>query len=381
MSFWEQAAQRDPLWAILSDPAKRHRGWTPTEFFETGRREISLLLHQLRTLGHAPAAGAALDFGCGVGRLTQALAPSFDRVIGIDVSPTMIQIARRLNRYPSRVEYVLNSRPDLSLLASGSLDLVYSDIVLQHIPPSESRVFVAEFLRTLRPGGIAVFQLTADRRPAEAGTARVAAMPADAYRAGPAVDGLPGTMEPGGEARIMISVSNLSPYAWTPQYGAMRIGNHWLDASGAMLIQDDGRTEIPGGVLPQGGQSRVAITVKAPPVPGNYQCEVDVVHEGVTWFADRGSRAWRKPLRVGRTSDASVESARPPHSAEVYPDISDLIGAEDTDIGDFPMYGVPRAEVQAILAAHGGRVFHVESDERGGPEWTGYRYFVVSEGT
>src|SRR5512147_2288602 len=95
--FWEDAAQRDPLWAILSDPTKRGRQWDLGEFFETGRREISLLLYQLRQLGHPPSAGRALDFGCGVGRLTQALAATFAEVVGVDVSPTMIRLARELN--------------------------------------------------------------------------------------------------------------------------------------------------------------------------------------------------------------------------------------------------------------------------------------------
>jgi len=48
--FWESAARRDPLWAILSDPSKRGRRWELQGFFETGRREISLLLYQLKQL-------------------------------------------------------------------------------------------------------------------------------------------------------------------------------------------------------------------------------------------------------------------------------------------------------------------------------------------
>jgi 2-polyprenyl-3-methyl-5-hydroxy-6-metoxy-1,4-benzoquinol methylase len=90
--FWELAAQRDPLWAVLSDPAKRGRQWDLRAFFETGAREVSLLLYQLRRLGHSPATGRALDFGCGVGRLTQPLALMFDEAIGVDASPTMIDL-------------------------------------------------------------------------------------------------------------------------------------------------------------------------------------------------------------------------------------------------------------------------------------------------
>jgi predicted TPR repeat methyltransferase len=69
-SFWEQFAQTDPLWANLS-----HQ------------------LYQLRELGHDPQRQMAVDFGCGVGRLTQALGDHFERAIGIDVSPTMIRLA------------------------------------------------------------------------------------------------------------------------------------------------------------------------------------------------------------------------------------------------------------------------------------------------
>ena len=49
-SFWDDLAERDPLWAILSDPAKRGGRWDLRSFFATGEREISVLLHQLEGL-------------------------------------------------------------------------------------------------------------------------------------------------------------------------------------------------------------------------------------------------------------------------------------------------------------------------------------------
>src|SRR5687768_5571429 len=44
LTLWEQHARHDPLWAILSDPSFRDRKWNATQFFETGAREISLLI-------------------------------------------------------------------------------------------------------------------------------------------------------------------------------------------------------------------------------------------------------------------------------------------------------------------------------------------------
>jgi SAM-dependent methyltransferase len=378
--FWEDAARTDPLWAILSDPARRHRAWNLADFFATGRREISLLLHQLETLRHPPARGDALDFGCGVGRLTQALAGVFDHVTGVDVSPTMIRLAEQLDRWPGRTRYLMNDRPDLSRLPSRSLDFLYSDIVLQHIPPQQSRVFLAEFLRLLRPGGIAVFQLTAERRPAAQAGMRIESMPDAAYRARIDVDGLPASIEPDAESCVVVTVANTSAIAWdSPRVGMIRVGNHWLDEAGAMLVQDDGRTAIEGGVAP-GDERRVTVTVRAPASAGRYLCEFDVVHEGVTWFADRGSRTWSAPVGVGEPAAPTRAGTAAPAGEEHFPDIYATLPGGSTEIGDFPMFGIPREQVLEIVEANGGRTFHLEADERGGPEWIGYRYFVVSEG-
>ena len=73
---------------------------------KTGEREIALLFHRLAALQLPVPHGQALDFGCGVGRLTQALARRVARVVGADISPVMIDLARRLNRYPDRAEYI-----------------------------------------------------------------------------------------------------------------------------------------------------------------------------------------------------------------------------------------------------------------------------------
>jgi SAM-dependent methyltransferase len=370
--FWEDAARTDPLWAILSDPAKRNRAWNLDEFFETGRREIARLFNDLQALGYSPRLGDALDFGCGVGRLTQALAPSFQRVTGVDISPTMTRIAGRLNRFPDRVRYLVNARPDLAVLPAESFDFIYSDIALQHIPPDQSRVYIAEFLRVLRPGGLAVFQLTAEHREADAAGGRVAPMPPDAYDAGIDVADAASALEPGETCRLVVTVTNRSRHTWDPQeFGVLRAGNHWLDASGSMLIRDDGRTGI--GALGPGERTAVPLTVRVPIEPQTYICEIDVVQEDVTWFADRGSRTLRLPVSV----ETAAAGPQTPDAVDPYPDIYDDLAEERLEIGRFPIFGIPRADVLAIVEAAGGRAIHVEPDDRGGAEWIGYRYFVL----
>jgi 2-polyprenyl-3-methyl-5-hydroxy-6-metoxy-1,4-benzoquinol methylase len=106
---------------------------------------------------------SALDFGCGVGRLTEALASHFDRVCGVDISPAMIQHARNYKK-SGRSEYLLNETGDLRQFAGGRFDFVYSSITLQHMPARFATRYMVEFLRVLKPGGLLVFQLPSRRK-------------------------------------------------------------------------------------------------------------------------------------------------------------------------------------------------------------------------
>jgi SAM-dependent methyltransferase len=159
------------MWAVLYDPTKRGNRWEPHEFFATGRAEFEETLAYLAELGVEVRFGRALDFGCGVGRLTQPLASTFERVDGVDIAPSMIEHARRHDP-PSNCVFHLNERDDLSLFEDDTFDLVHSRLVLQHMRPALARGYLREFMRVLVPGGIAVFDLPS--RPADSLQASVA---------------------------------------------------------------------------------------------------------------------------------------------------------------------------------------------------------------
>jgi SAM-dependent methyltransferase len=382
--FWERLAQSDPLWAVLSDPSKRGRQWDVGLFFETGRREISLLMHQLRVLGCTPARGTALDFGCGVGRLSQALAQYFEHVVGLDVAPTMIAIAERLNRYGTRVTYVENHDPHLSRFGFHGVDLVYSDIVLQHIEPDIAAIVVEEFCRILRPNGIAVFQLPSHKRPQGRLDRSPQPMPDEAYRASIEILGGVDTLRAGGAHDLRLSIVNESPLPWTE--GALRVGNHWRDATSfEMLVQDDGRSKVAGPLAPRQRVS-VPLTITAPGFPGDYICEVDLVHEGIAWFADKGNptRTFAVSVREGAmTTSMSPNSATRTNHQELPVSIGDIYGGlppYHPVADEFPMFGIPQERVGRIVSANGGRIILEEPDERCGREWIGFRYFVQKAG-
>jgi SAM-dependent methyltransferase len=156
---WDHYGKSDPLWAILTAPDKKGNRWSIDEFLQTGRDEIAGLIAYLDQRGLKRGRQRALDFGCGAGRLTHALAAYFDGVIGVDIAPSMIDTARQLHASVSGIEFRVNASDRLESIESDSIDLVYTRLVLQHMAPRFTRAYLAEFVRVLRPGGILVFQL------------------------------------------------------------------------------------------------------------------------------------------------------------------------------------------------------------------------------
>ncbi|HZV26375.1 MAG TPA: class I SAM-dependent methyltransferase [Acidothermaceae bacterium] len=158
---WDELGRRDPHWAILSEPG-RQGSWDEEGFFATGRAEIDITLKELGEL--LTARNAALDFGCGLGRLSQALAVHFESVTGVDVAASMIEGAQARNAFPDRVSYVVNTTPTLPF-DDATFDFAYSILVLQHIPPKVAAGYISELVRVLRPGGVVVFQELSHRAP------------------------------------------------------------------------------------------------------------------------------------------------------------------------------------------------------------------------
>lgn len=148
------------MWAVLTDPARRRGRWDPAEFYATGEVEIAALMKRAQGLGLPQKRDLALDFGCGVGRMAQPLACHFQNYIGVDISEPMIARAQEWNRDCTRCRFVLNTTGNLRSFETGSVDLLHTRYVLQHLP-SEALVrgYIGEFVRILKEGGLLVFQL------------------------------------------------------------------------------------------------------------------------------------------------------------------------------------------------------------------------------
>ncbi|MEW2426735.1 class I SAM-dependent methyltransferase [Micromonospora sp. NPDC047644] len=97
----------------------------------------------------AAGGGPVADVGCGTGRITAHLHTLGVDAFGIDLSPGMIDVARRDH---SELRFEVGSMTDLDL-ADGSVAGLVAWYSLIHIPDDQIDVVFAHFRRVIRPGG------------------------------------------------------------------------------------------------------------------------------------------------------------------------------------------------------------------------------------
>jgi SAM-dependent methyltransferase len=156
---WSDLGELDPMWAIASTPDKRFGGWDEAAFAQSGERKAAGLLRRLEDLGVPERRGRALDFGCGLGRLSLPLAAAFEAVLGVDIAPSMVQgaEARAAAAGVSSASFAVDG--DIPL-EPASFDLVYCALVLQHQPSVDAALGLLQRLAALvAPGGVLVVQV------------------------------------------------------------------------------------------------------------------------------------------------------------------------------------------------------------------------------
>lgn len=163
---WEDLAKVDPLFAIIPDPKGRFGKWDQDKFFLTGESEIVAVMEHSTKANYLHGRERALDFGCGVGRLTRALVKHFGECYGTDISENMIAKAIELNRGVPNCKFIVNPEEHLRLFPDNYFDLVYTNQVLQHIPNKVTiESYISEFLRIIKSGGLLIFQMPCYIKP------------------------------------------------------------------------------------------------------------------------------------------------------------------------------------------------------------------------
>jgi SAM-dependent methyltransferase len=335
------------------------------EFFATGEAQVAHWLQRAADAGLTVPRGHAVDFGCGIGRLTQALGRRFEHVTGIDISETMVAIARRVNAVPGRVAYVHNLRDDLSCLPDACADAVISHITLQHMKRQQSERYLQEFFRVSRRGALICFQLpshlTEEYLPADAPHEP---LPLEASRAALVCEEAPAELPGGARGRVRARVTNASRQPWVQSLAyPIQLANRWLTADGrGVVVHDDGRARLPGRLEP-GQSALLALEVRAPAQAGDYRIQLDVVQESVRWFQDVGSAVAQVPCQVVPADAAPANTYS----------FAGLIADQYQPTAAFEMHGVPRSRVEELIRSAGARLVCTDSHVT---EWVSYGYYV-----
>jgi SAM-dependent methyltransferase len=159
--FWDARAREDALYFI--DSTREYGDADLESFWAEGERTLDGILDlvgaQLRP------DDIVLDLGCGVGRLTRALAQRCSHVHALDVSSEMLERARELNGQFTNVSWHHGDGTTLHPVEDGAIDAALSHVVFQHIPDPEITLgYVRELGRVLKPGGWTAFQISNDPR-------------------------------------------------------------------------------------------------------------------------------------------------------------------------------------------------------------------------
>jgi SAM-dependent methyltransferase len=145
---WNQRASEDAYYYV----AFGRREQDDEEFFSTAADIVKGFVWDLKRVR---GRDAALEIGCGPGRLMRPLATHFTEIHGVDVSDEMIRLAKERLRNTPNAYPAVTSGSDLSQFPDEKFDFVYSFAVFQHIPSREVVFnYLREARRVLKTGGI-----------------------------------------------------------------------------------------------------------------------------------------------------------------------------------------------------------------------------------
>lgn len=162
---WDRRARADAMHFVNT----ARTGWDEEDFFATGKESVrDDILNDIAAVcqGRDPKNMRVLEIGCGVGRMTRALAATFGEVHGVDVSREMVRQAKHFLRTTPNAHVCRNSGKDLQVLGDLRFDFAYSFIVFQHIPSREViDSYVGAVSRCLRSGSMFKFQVQGHPSP------------------------------------------------------------------------------------------------------------------------------------------------------------------------------------------------------------------------
>ncbi len=170
---WRELGATRPWFGVVSLPQFEGAALAEADlqaFYAAGEADVGHLAGLIaQHTGEPLHAARALDFGCGVGRMTGAMTAFADQVTGVDVSPAMLDAARQ--QVGGRATFT-------DALPPGPFDWINAFMVFQHIPSGRGLSLLDQLLDRLAPGGVTSLQFTVGRADALKARSRFGLTPA-----------------------------------------------------------------------------------------------------------------------------------------------------------------------------------------------------------
>jgi len=166
---WTHLGRVRPHYSVLTTQEFLPESITPESierFYASGGAGVATITAILRRYGFSDLESkVCVEYGCGLGRMTLALAKVFKKVHGYDISANHLALTgrRAAETGIQNVDFHLCSA-DPGIENLEECDFFCSYIVFQHNPPPIIRELIGAALSSLRPGGIAVFQVPTYQR-------------------------------------------------------------------------------------------------------------------------------------------------------------------------------------------------------------------------
>lgn len=162
-SSWQQLGETEPHWSVVVSEDYRQSNLQAHKdaFYRTGKQHVAQLFGSLKR-NHVLHAGfkTCVDYGCGVGRITRHLAEHFEKVFAYDISASHLKCAADYLAQQSISNVSLRQIKQVREMEElPNVDIAYSMLVLQHNPPPVMAFIIQGLIRSLKPGGIAFFQV------------------------------------------------------------------------------------------------------------------------------------------------------------------------------------------------------------------------------
>jgi cyclopropane fatty-acyl-phospholipid synthase-like methyltransferase len=157
-TVWNNYGRNEAYWSVLT-----HSDYKPNliknnyeQFYKTGEEQIKYFENILQKHNKTLKDKIILDFGCGVGRLTNACSFYSTNVYGMDISEEHLKIAR--DKVKSAKFYIVNNINNLPKLPNNP-EIIISLITLQHNVPRFIKKYLIQLLSLLKNEGIALIHI------------------------------------------------------------------------------------------------------------------------------------------------------------------------------------------------------------------------------